>query len=232
LRKRVLQSLLTVSVIFAVLFYFANDLYTLLAQPLLAHLPPGHGLIATSITAPFMVPCELTLVCSLYLGVPVFLYHLWSFIAPALYARERRFIWPLLVVSTALFYAGSLFAYFMVLPMLFGFLTQAAPHGVLVSPDIGLYLDFTLKLLLTFGAIFEVPVLTVVLIWTGITSREKLTKSRPYVIVAAFIIGMLLAPPDVLSQTLLAVPLWLLFEAGLLFAKFFLPASAIPQATK
>ncbi len=227
LRKRLVVSLLALLVIFCGLFYFANDLYTLLAEPLLARLPKGHGLIATSITAPFMVPCELTMVFSLYLGVPFFLYQLWAFVAPALYTHERRLIWPLLLISTLLFYAGSIFAYFTVLPMLFNFLTQTAPRGVIVSPDIGLYLDFTLKMLLTFGVIFEVPVLTVVLIWSGITSREKLVKIRPYVIIAAFIIGMLLAPPDVLSQTLLAVPLWLLFEVGLLAAKFLVPSARV-----
>ncbi|MES2216842.1 MAG: twin-arginine translocase subunit TatC [Pseudomonadota bacterium] len=227
LRKRLVVSLLALLVIFCGLFYFANDLYTLLAEPLLDRLPKGHGLIATSITAPFMVPCELTMVFSLYLGVPFFLYQLWAFVAPALYTHERRLIWPLLLISTLLFYAGSIFAYFTVLPMLFNFLTQTAPRGVIVSPDIGLYLDFTLKMLLTFGVIFEVPVLTVVLIWSGITSREKLVKIRPYVIIAAFIIGMLLAPPDVLSQTLLAVPLWLLFEVGLLAAKFLVPSARV-----
>lgn len=221
LRKRLLNCLFALVLVFAVLFYFANDLYTLLALPLLKHLPQGHGLIATNIMAPFFVPFELTFVLALFVAVPAFLYQLWAFIAPALYQHERRFVWPLLFISTLLFYAGVAFAYFVIFPTIFSFLTRTAPTGVLVSPDISQYLDFTLKLFFIFGAIFEVPVATVLLIWTGVTTREKLIKMRPYAIVGAFIVGMLLGPPDVLSQTLLALPLWLLFEVGIFFAKFF-----------
>ena len=221
LRRRVLHSLLFLSGIFAVLFYFANDLYTLLALPLLQHLPHGQGLIATNVVASFFVPVELTFALSLFLAVPYFLYQVWLFIAPALYAEERHWLWPLILMSTALFYLGILFAYFVILPLLFGFLTKAAPKGVFVMPDISLYLDFTLKLFMTFGAIFEVPVITIVLVWTGVTTRAALIKARPYVIVGAFIVGMLLSPPDVISQTLLAVPLWLLFELGLFLSPFF-----------
>jgi sec-independent protein translocase protein TatC len=223
LRKRVLRSLLCLSVIFLVLLYFANDLYTLLALPLLKHLPHGQGLIATNIVASFFVPVELTFVLSLFLSVPYFLYQFWVFIAPALYAHERHLLWPLLLISTLLFYVGIAFAYFVILPLLFAFLTKSAPTGVFMMPDISLYLDFTLKLFVTFGAIFEVPIVTIVVIWTGITTREALIKARPYVIVGAFIVGMLLSPPDVLSQILLAVPLCLLFELGLLLSPFFSP---------
>jgi sec-independent protein translocase protein TatC len=191
--------------------------------PLLKNLPQGHGLIATNIVAPFFVPFELTFVVSLFISVPFFLYQLWGFIAPALYQHERRLVWPLLFISTLLFYLGIAFAYFVIFPLIFGFLTQTAPRGVIVSPDISQYLDFTLKLFFIFGGIFEVPVATVLLIWSGITTRERLIKFRPYAIVSAFIIGMLLAPPDVLSQTLLAVPLWLLFEVGIFLGKFFKP---------
>ncbi len=220
-RKRMLTCLLILAALFLGLLYFANNLYTLLALPLLKHLPHGQGLIATDVVAPFFVPFELTFVVAAVLGVPLFLYQLWAFIAPALYLRERKLIWPLLLVSTILFYVGLAFAYFVIFPLIFGFLTHQAPRGVQVSPDISQYLDFTLKLFLIFGIIFEVPVVTVVLIWTGVVSRERLIKFRPYAIVSAFVIGMLLAPPDVMSQTLLAIPLWLLFEAGLLLAYFF-----------
>lgn len=221
LRKRLLRSVLVLGAIFAGLFYFSNDLYTLLALPLLKHLPSGHGLIATDVVAPFFVPFELTFVVSLFLAMPFFLHQLWAFLAPALYQHEKRLLWPLLCVSTVLFYAGVAFAYFVIFPMIFGLLVQSAPRGVLMSPDISLYLDFTLKLFLIFGLIFEVPVVTIVLIWTGITTRARLIKARSYAIVGAFVIGMLLSPPDVLSQILLAVPLWLLYEAGLFFAQFF-----------
>lgn len=222
LRKRLISSLLVLSVIFFILFYFANDLYTLLAHPLLKYLPQGHGLIATDIIAPFFVPFQLTFVLAVFLSVPFFLYQLWAFIAPALYQHEKRLVWPLLFISTALFYSGVAFAYFVIFPVIFSFLTHTAPMGVMVSPDITHYLDFTLKLFFIFGAIFEVPVLTILLIWSGVTTREQLIKMRPYAIVSAFVVGMLLGPPDVLSQTLLAVPLWLLFEAGIYFSKFFI----------
>jgi sec-independent protein translocase protein TatC len=203
------------------LFYFANNLYTLLALPLLKHLPVGQGLIATNVVSPFFAPVELTFVASLFLAVPIILYQVWAFIAPALYQHERRLIWPLLFISVILFYVGVAFAYFVIFPLLFAFLTQTAPHGVLVSPDISQYLDFTLKLLFIFGSIFEVPVATILLILTGVTTRETLVKYRSYAIVAAFVIGMLLAPPDILSQTLLAIPLWLLFEMGIWLSRFF-----------
>ena len=215
LRKRLLFSLLAFLLIFLVLFFFANDLYTLLALPLLKKLSHGQNLIAINIIAPFLVPFQLTFVLSLFLCVPVLLFQLWGFIAPALYQHEKKLVWPLLVVSTLLFYLGVAFAYFGIFPVIFGFLTQSAPKGVIVSPDISQYLDFTLKLFFIFGAIFEVPIATILLVWSGAVTRAKLIKSRPYAIVGAFVIGMLLAPPDVLSQILLAIPLWILFELGI-----------------
>lgn len=221
LRKRLINCTLVFMLFFLVLFYFSNNLYTLIALPLLKTLPNGHMLIATDVVAPFFVPIELTFFTAIFLAVPIFLYQLWVFIAPALYQHERRLLWPLLVMSTLLFYAGMMFAYFIIFPIIFGFLTHSAPQGVMVSPDISQYLDFVLKLFFIFGAIFEVPVITILLVWSGITTREKLIKIRPYAIVAAFVIAMFLAPPDVLSQTLLAVPLWLLFEAGVFFSQFF-----------
>ncbi|MHB1948911.1 MAG: twin-arginine translocase subunit TatC [Gammaproteobacteria bacterium] len=220
-RKRLIICLTTLALIFVLLFYFANELYTLLALPLLKHLPHGQSLIATNIVAPFFVPFELTFVVSLFFAVPIFLYQIWAFIAPALYQHERRFVWLLLVISVGLFYLGVAFAYFVIFPIIFNFFAHTTPQGVLLSPDISQYLDFTLKLFLIFGMIFEVPVITILLIWTKVVTREKLINLRPYIIVSAFIIGMLLGPPDVLSQTLLAVPLWLLFELGVFAAKFF-----------
>lgn len=221
LRKRLIVCLLMLSSIFLVLLYFANDLYRLLAHPLLKQLPEGQGLIATHVTSPFFVPFSLTLMVSVFVTVPLFLYHLWAFVAPALYPHEKRFIWPLLFLSTLLFYVGVLFAYFIILPIILQFLTHSAPTGVAVSPDIQAYLDFTLKLLLIFGGIFEVPIITIILIGTNVISREKCIQMRPYAIVGAFILGMFLAPPDVFSQTLMAIPLWLLFEVGIFLAPYF-----------
>lgn len=220
LRKRLLRCLIVVSIIFLALIYFANDIYTLLALPLLKFLPEGHGLIATNLVSPFFAPMKLTLIFSLFLAIPFCLYQLWAFIAPALYQREKRLVWPLLFSSTCLFYVGIAFAYFIIFPVVFHFLTQTAPQHVTVMPDINEYLDFTLKLFFAFGFAFELPVAIILLIWSGITSAEKLRKNRPYVIVLAFIIGMLLTPPDVISQTLLAVPLWLLFELGIFLSQF------------
>ncbi len=226
LRKRLFKCLFVLFIIFGILFCFANPLYTLLAQPLLKHLPTSHGLIAINMVAPFFVPFELTFVTAILLSMPFFLYQLWAFIAPALYQNERRLIWPLLFMSTLLFYTGIAFAYFIIFPILFAFLTHSAPHGVMLSPDMSQYLEFTLKLFLIFGVLFEVPVITILLIWMGVTSREKLIKIRPYAIVGAFVIGMLLAPPDVMSQTLVAVPLWILFEAGIFLSQFFIKETA------
>lgn len=220
LRKRLITCLLALSLIFVALFYFANELYTTLAHPLLKHLPQGQGLIATQVVAPFFVPFQLTFFLSLFLAVPIFLHQLWSFVAPALYQREKRLVWPLLFVSVLLFYLGVVFTYFAVLPLIFTFLIKTAPQGVLVSPDISHYLDFVLRLFFIFGCVFEVPIATILLIRTKVITRARLIELRPYVIVSAFVIGMLLAPPDVLSQTLLAVPLWLLFEAGIFFSRF------------
>jgi sec-independent protein translocase protein TatC len=221
LRKRLLYGVMAFALIFILLLYFTNSLYTLLALPLLKHLPQGHGLIATNIVSAFFVPFEFTSIVALFISVPVFLYQLWAFIAPALYRHERRLVWPLLFISTSLFYLGVAFAYFIIFPIVLSFLIHSAPVGVNIMPDIAQYLDFSLKLFFAFGVIFEVPVITVLLICTGVTTSEKLIQWRPYVIVGAFIIGMLLTPPDVVSQTLLAVPLWLLFEIGIFIAPFF-----------
>ncbi len=218
LRTRLIYAITVLFGSFAILMYFANQLYTWLALPLLKFLPQGH-LIATEIVAPFFVPFKLAFMSSVLLTVPFILYQVWAFISPALYGHEKRMIWPFLLLSAGLFYAGIAFAYFVIFPMLFHFLANVAPKGVILSPDISEYLDFTIKLLLVFGALFEIPIIMSLLISTGIVTREKFIKWRSYAIVGAFVIGMLLAPPDVFSQTLLAIPVWLLYEIGILLSR-------------
>jgi sec-independent protein translocase protein TatC len=215
LRTRLIKALVVLLLLTAILLYFSNDLYTWLAQPLLKFLPQGH-LIATQIVSPFFVPFKLAFMLALLLTVPFLLYQCWGFIAPALYGHERRLIWPFLCASTLLFYGGIAFAYYAILPMLFHFLTNVAPAGVQIMPDISAYLDFTTKLLLIFGALFEIPIVMALLTTAGIVTRTRFIKMRSYAIVSAFIIGMLFAPPDVLSQIILAIPIWLLYEAGIM----------------
>ena len=220
LRDRLLRIIVSVLVIAVVLMPFSNDLYTFLAEPLLRHLPETSTMIATEVASPFLTPFKLTLSTAIMLAIPVLLYQLWAFIAPGLYDNERKMVFPLLFASTTLFFLGIMFAYFIVFPLVFGFLTQAAPEGVAVMTDISSYLNFVLKLFFAFGFAFEVPIATLLLIWSGISSIESLSQKRPYIIVGAFVIGMLLTPPDVISQTLLALPVWLLFELGLLCARW------------
>ncbi len=226
LRDRLLRVVLAVTLVFLALFPFANDLYAILAEPLLRHLPEGTSMIATEVASPFLTPFKLTLVLAVFVSVPVFLYQAWAFVAPGLYRHERKLVLPLLVVSTVLFYLGMVFAYYLVFPLVFGFFTSVAPEGVAVMTDISKYLDFVLKLFFAFGLAFQVPIVTIVLIWTGMTTPESLARKRPYVIVGAFTIGMLLTPPDVISQTLLALPMWVLFELGIIFSKFMIPKPA------
>lgn len=218
-RSRLIYSLVVLFFLFAILLYFANHLYTWLALPLLKFLPQGH-LIATQIVSPFFVPFKLAFMASMLLAVPFFLYQLWAFIAPALYGHERRLVWPFLLMSAFLFYSGIAFAYFVIFPLLFHFLSSITPDGVMLSPDISAYLDFTIKLLLIFGGLFEIPIIMVILVSANMVTRAEFIKKRSYAIVGAFIIGMLLAPPDVLSQTLLAVPIWLLYETGIVLSRF------------
>ncbi len=221
LRDRLLRVVLAVVVIFLGLFAFANDLYTFLAEPLLRHMPEGTSMIATEVASPFLTPFKLTLVLSVFIAVPFILYQAWGFIAPGLYQREQRLVFPLLFSSTLLFYAGMSFAYFVVFPLVFGFLTGVAPEGVAVMTDISRYLDFVLKMFFAFGLAFEVPIATILVVWSGMATAENLAKKRPYIIVGAFVFGMLLTPPDVISQTLLAVPMWILFELGLIFSRWY-----------
>ncbi len=222
LRDRLLRSVLVVMIIFAGLFSFANDIYHYLALPLLAKLPSGQSMIATGVISPFLTPFKLALVASIFLAMPYILYQIWAFIAPGLYRHEKRLAFPLLVSSIVLFYAGMAFAYFVVFPLVFGFMATTAPEGVTLAPDISLYLDFALKLFFAFGVAFEVPIATILLVLVGITTPDRLVAKRPYIIVAAFVVGMLLTPPDVISQTLLAVPMWLLFETGVFFSRILL----------
>lgn len=230
LRDRLLRAVLAVLVIFLSLFAFANDLYTFLAEPLLRYLPEGTSMIATEVASPFLTPFKLTLVLSVFVAMPVILYQLWAFVAPGLYQNEKRLVFPLLLSSTVLFYLGMAFAYFVVFPLVFKFLTGVAPEGVAVMTDISRYLDFVLKMFFAFGIAFEVPIATILVIWSGITTAKSLAAKRPYIIVVAFVVGMLLTPPDVISQTLLALPMWLLFELGLVMSKIYTKKPAEEEA--
>lgn len=226
LRKRLLRTVLFVLVVFLCAAPFANEIYTYLSGPLLKHMPENSTMIATDVASPFFTPFKLTLVGSIFCSVPVILYHLWAFIAPGLYRHEKKRVLPLLVASTSLFYLGVAFAYYVVFPLVFKFLTAAAPEGVAVMTDIAKYLDFILTLFFAFGLSFQVPIVTIVLVWTGLTTPQSLSEKRPYVIVGAFIVGMFLTPPDAISQTLLALPIWMLFEFGLLFSRLFVRQDA------
>ncbi len=221
LRDRLLRSIAVVFVLFFGMAFYANEIYAFLAGPLLKHMPAGSQMIAIEVASPFLTPFKLTLVVAIFIAVPYLLYQAWAFVAPGLYRHERRLILPLLVSSSFLFYAGIAFAYFVVFPLLFAFITTAAPAGVTVMTDITAYLDFVLTIFFAFGISFEVPIFTILLVWTGIVSRESMIEKRPYIIVLAFVVGAVLTPPDPVSQTLLAVPIWLLFESGLFFARFF-----------
>ena len=218
LRSRLLNGLCAILIVFLCLFYFANDIYSLIAAPLVEKLSSGSTMIATEVASPFMAPFKLTLFSAVFIAMPYLLAQIWGFIAPGLYQQEKRFARPLLISSILLFYVGTAFAYFVVFPLIFGFFTAVTPDGVAVMTDISRYLDFVLKIFFAFGIAFEVPVATVLLVWSGFTSVEALKKNRPYVIVTAFVLGMLLTPPDIISQVLLALPIWLLFEAGLFFS--------------
>jgi sec-independent protein translocase protein TatC len=225
LRTRLIYIVLTVLVIFLALASYANEIYSYLSVPLLKYLPENSTMIAIDVASPFFTPFKLALVCAGFIAVPVILYQLWAFVAPGLYAHEKRLILPLLIASTLLFYLGVAFAYFVVLPLVFMFLSTAAPVGVTVMTDIAKYLDFTLTLFVAFGVTFEVPIFTIVLVWTRLVTPAQLSEARPYIIVGAFVVAMFLTPPDAISQTLLAVPICLLFEAGLLFSRLFIPQS-------
>ena len=221
LRTAVLKSIICVLLVTLILFPFANQIYSFIAIPLIEKLPEGSNMIATEVASPFFAPFKLTLFCAIFFSFPYILYQTWSFIAPGLYTNEKRLILPLLMSSSLLFYLGVLFAYFIIFPILFSFLTATVPDGIKIMTDINHYLNFILKLFFAFGVSFEIPIATILLIRTNFISVEKLSSNRPYVIFFAFFMGMLLTPPDVISQVLLAIPIWLLFEVGLIFGKYF-----------
>ncbi|HFD92091.1 MAG TPA: twin-arginine translocase subunit TatC [Gammaproteobacteria bacterium] len=223
LRNRLIRMLIGIGAVFLLLLPFANELYEALAKPLLSELPEGSSMIATEVASPFLAPFKFTLVFAFFVTIPYVLHQLWAFIAPGLYQAEKRIVMPLLISSSLLFYLGMAFAYFVVFPLVFSFLIGTAPEGVAVMTDISKYLDFVLKLFFAFGAAFEVPVATILLVWAGATTPDRLVAKRPYIIVGAFVIGMLLTPPDMISQTLLALPIWLLFELGVIAARMMVP---------
>lgn len=218
MRDRLLRAVIAIVVVFIALFPWAQDLYALLAQPLLSALPEGGQMIATEVTTPFFVPVKVTLMTAFLLAMPWVFYQIWAFVAPGLYQHEKRIGIPLVVASVLLFLLGMAFAYFLVFPVVFGFIVGIAPAGVAVMTDIGKYLDFVLTLFMAFGITFEVPVAVVLLVKMGMVSVAKLREIRPYVIVGAFVIGAIFTPPDVISQFMLAVPVWLLYELGILVA--------------
>jgi sec-independent protein translocase protein TatC len=220
LRSRLLNVAIAMLLVFICLFPWASDLYALLAHPLLAKLPQGGQMIATDVTTPFFVPLKVTMMAAFLITLPYVLYQGWRFAAPGLYAHEKKLILPLIVASTLLFFCGMAFAYFVVFPVVFGFIVAAAPQGVAVMTDIDKYLSFVLGMFMAFGITFQVPVAVVVLVRMGMVSVEKLREIRPYVIVGAFVVGAIFTPPDVVSQFMLAIPLWLLYEAGIVVANW------------
>jgi sec-independent protein translocase protein TatC len=220
LRNRLLKAMVFILLAFLALYGFSNELYLLVSKPLESLLPEGSTMIATGVASPFLVPFKLTLVTAIFITIPFLLHQVWGFIAPGLYRHEKSFAIPLLFSSIALFYAGLCFAYFVVLPLVFGFFTSVGPEGVNFLPDINNILNFILKMFFAFGIAFEIPIATILMIMTGITTVKSLRTKRPYIFVGCFVIGMFVTPPDVISQTILAVPMYLLFEVGIFFGRF------------
>jgi sec-independent protein translocase protein TatC len=219
LRQRLLRSVLAVAILFFPIYYFANRIYEFVAAPLMANLPSGSSMIATEVASPFLTPFKLAAYTAVFAAMPFMLHQAWSFVSPGLYLREKRFAVPLLVSSIVLFYLGMGFAYFLVFPLVFKFFAGITPIGVTMMTDINLYLDFVIKMFFAFGFSFEIPIATFLLVSSGISSTASMAAKRPYVIVGCFVVGMLLTPPDVISQVMLAVPMWMLFEVGVWFAK-------------
>jgi len=219
LRDRILRCLISIFIIFLFLFPFANEIYEFVSLPLRNLLPEGTSMIATEVASPFLTPFKLSMLTSLYLAMPYILFQTWRFIAPGMYLTEQRIAVPILSSSIILFYAGTAFAYFVVFPLVFGFFANVAPDGIEIMTDINRYLDFVLKLFFAFGISFEIPVVAIILILTGVTTAARLASKRPFILVGCFVIGMLLTPPDVISQSLLAIPMWILFELGIFLAR-------------
>ena len=230
LRDRLLHMVLAILILFLALFPFSEQIFSTVAQPLLALMPEGTSMIATGVTSPFLVPFKLVLLLAVLLAVPYLLHQMWAFVAPGLYSHEKRLAAPLLISSVLLFYCGIAFAYFVVFPLLFAFFIAVAPEGVAVMTDIGQYLDFIIAIFFAFGLAFEVPVATFLLILAGATTADNMAKKRPYIIVGAFVIGMMLTPPDVISQSLLAIPMWALFEIGLIMSRIFIKPKQVDES--
>jgi sec-independent protein translocase protein TatC len=222
LRNRLLRAVIAVAIAFVPCAYFSNQLFAVVAQPLIDKMPEGTSMIATSLVSPFMAPLKLSLIVALFLAMPVVLYQAWAFVAPGLYRHEKRFAVPLVVSSIVLFYAGVAFAYFVVFPLMFAFLTTMAPPGVKVMTDMSNYLDFVLLLFFAFGIAFEIPIATVLLVSTGLVKIETMRKNRGYVILGIFIIAAFLTPPDAVSQCFMAVPMWILYEGGIVMSRVLL----------
>lgn len=232
LRDRVLRALIGILIAFVPLAFFAQELYSFAAAPLMALLPEGASMIATDVASPFFAPFKLAALAALVVALPWVLYQIWAFVAPGLYLQEQRLVLPLLASSTLLFYAGMLFAYFVVFPVVFGFFISVAPEGVAVMTDISRYLNFALGMFLAFGIAFEMPIAIVLMVWSGFTTPDQLAAKRPYVLVGLFVLGAFLTPPDIVSQTMLAVPAYALFELGILAARWFVPGSAEVDAQR
>ena len=220
LRSALLRSVIAIVIFFLMLFPFANEIYTFIAAPIVQAIP-GSNLIAIGVISPFLTPLKMSLILAVYIAMPYLLYQIWIFAAPALYRHEKKLILPLVVSSALLFYTGLLFSFYIVFPVIFNFLSSVGPSSVDFAPDIQYYLDFILKVSFAFGVAFEVPIATILLIMFGVTTAEKLKKNRAYIIIGSFVLGMILTPPDIISQFLIAIPMWLLFEAGLIFSAFF-----------
>ena len=229
LRDRLLRTFIAILILFACLFPFSEQLYLYISEPIRSFLPESSTMIATEVASPFLTPFKLTLILAVYLSMPYILYQLWAFVAPGLYKKEKRIVLPIFCSSVILFYGGMAFAYYVVFPLVFMFFTSVAPEGISVMPDIRAYLDFALKLFLAFGLSFEIPIAVVILSWLGTVNPDNLAKKRPYVFVLCFILGMLLTPPDIISQILLAIPMWLLFEVGILFGRMVKPKEQTPS---
>ena len=221
LRSRLIKCSIAVVFCFVCLIYFSNEIYQTLAEPLQAFLPANSSMIATEVASPFLTPLKLTFFVSLLVSMPYSLNQIWKFIAPGMYQNEKSLSFLVMLSSLLLFYAGIVFTYFLVLPLVFSFFTGSAPEGILVMTDISRYLDFVLSMMFAFSFAFEIPVFIFLLIWSGVSSPESLSAKRPYVIIGCFTVGMFVTPPDVISQTLLAIPAWLLFEGGLVMARLF-----------
>jgi len=230
LRDRLMRALIAVCVVFLPCAYYANDIFEFAARPLLAQLPKGASLIATSVMSPFTTPFKLSFMVALFIAIPYVLYQVWAFVAPGLYKHEKRFALPLLLSSIVLFYCGVAFAYFLVFPVMFQFFAATTPAGVQMMTDINNYLDFALTMFFAFGVAFEMPIAVVLLVITGIVGVDKLVAARGYVVIGIFVIAAILTPPDALSQTLMAVPMWLLYELGVLFARVMVRKRAKPEA--